>query len=274
MRERPTPLDLLGLPVHPVTMQQALNLVELELTSRRSRPGDRPLRHVALNAAKVVGACDDPRLAKVIRRADLVTADGVGVLALARRLGHRLPERVTGIDLMEGLCARAALRGWPIYLLGGRPGVAEGAAASLGRRYRALRVVGTSHGFYRESEVEAVADRVAASRARLLFVAMNTPRKEHFGDRWGERSGVDFVMGVGGAFDVLCGHRRRAPVWVQGIGLEWAWRWAQEPRRLASRYGLGGVRFGRRLLLADRPVPPPAATADAQPPVPADERAG
>ncbi len=269
MKDRPPPLDLLGLPVHPVTMPQALNLVESALL-RGGRP--RPVRHVALNAAKVVEACDDPRLARVIRRADLVTADGVGVLALARRLGARLPERVTGIDLMEGLCARAALRGWPVYLLGGHRGVAEGAAASLVRRYRALRVVGTSHGYFREAEVENVADRVAASRARLLFVAMNTPRKEHFGDRWAERAGVDFVMGVGGAFDVLCGQRRRAPVWVQGLGLEWAWRWAQEPRRLAPRYGLGGLRFTRRLLLADRRVP-----AGPEEPVPertADERAG
>lgn len=272
MRDRPEPLDLLGLPVHPVTMQQALNLVEAGLVARSGRRAARPVRHVALNAAKVVEAADDPRLARVIRRADLVTADGVGVLALARRLGARLPERVTGIDLMEGLCARAALRSWPIYLLGGRPGVAEGAAASLVRRYRALRVVGTGHGYFRESEVEVVADRVAASRARLLFVAMNTPRKEYFGDRWGERAGVDFVMGVGGAFDVLCGQRRRAPMWVQGLGLEWTWRWAQEPRRLAPRYGLGGVCFARRLLLADRRVPGTVPDDRSEPA--ADERVG
>ena len=274
MRDRPPPLDLLGLPVHPVTMQQALNLVESELAGRAGDRAARPVRHVALNAAKVVDACDDPRLARVIRRADLVTADGVGVLALARRLGHRLPERVTGIDLMEGLCARAALRSWPVYLLGGHPGVAEGAATSLVRRYRALRVVGTSHGYFRESEVESVADRVASSGARLLFVAMNTPRKEHFGDRWAERAAVDFVMGVGGAFDVLCGRRRRAPVWLQGLGLEWAWRWAQEPRRLAPRYGLGGVRFSRRLLLADRQVPPDLLPADPRPAPRVGQRAG
>jgi N-acetylglucosaminyldiphosphoundecaprenol N-acetyl-beta-D-mannosaminyltransferase len=274
LKDRPAPLDLLGLPVHPVTMQQALNLVESELTGRGGSSGLRPVRHVALNAAKVVDAGDDPRLARVIRRADLVTADGVGVIALARRLGQRLPERVTGIDLMEGLCARAALRGWPIYMLGGRPGVAEGAAASLVRRYPALRVVGTSHGYFRESEVPAVADRIAISGAQLLFVAMNTPRKEHFGDRWGERAGVDFVMGVGGAFDVLCGQRRRAPIWVQGLGLEWVWRWGQEPRRLAHRYGLGGLRFSRRLLLADRPVPPDEQTTATHAASRSDDRVG
>jgi N-acetylglucosaminyldiphosphoundecaprenol N-acetyl-beta-D-mannosaminyltransferase len=252
----PKPVDLLGLPVHPVSMQQALNLVESRLVERPGVVRGRPFRHVALNAAKWVGARDDERLARVIRRADLVTADGVGVLALARRLGRPLPERVTGIDLMDGLCARAELRGWPVYLLGGRRGVAEGAATALLRRYRDLRIAGTFHGYFQEGEVSAVADRVAASGARLLFVAMNTPRKEHFGDRWGERAGVDFVMGVGGAFDVLCGHRKRAPAWVQGLGLEWAWRWAQEPRRLAPRYGYGSMRFVRRIVLADRPVPP------------------
>ena len=160
---------------------------------------------------------------------------------------------------MDALAARAAMRGWSVYLLGGHPGVAEGAAAALLRRYRDLRIAGTSHGYFQDQDVEAVADRVATSGARLLFVGMNTPRKEHFGDRWGARAGVDFVMGVGGAFDVLCGRKRRAPLLLQAVGLEWAFRWAQEPLRLAPRYGWGSARFLRRLMLQDRFVPPPAA---------------
>ena len=252
--KRPRPLDLLGLPVHPVSMQQAVMLVEQAIESGACGRGAPPFRHLALNAAKVVSAADDPRLARVVRAADIVTADGVGVLLLARRLGLRLPERVTGIDLMDALSARAAMAGWPVFLLGGRPGVPEGAATALRRRYRDLRIVGTEHGYFAEDAIASVADRVAASGARLLFVGMNTPAKEYFGDRWGERAGVDFVMGVGGAFDVLCGQRRRAPLWVQGLGLEWAWRWAQEPVRLAPRYGRDGLRFVFRLL-GSQPIP-------------------
>ncbi len=250
---RPDPVDLLGLPVHPVTMQQAVLLVE-QAVHERIRTRGEPFRHVALNAAKVVLAADRADLADAVRRADLVTADGVGVLALARRVGVALPERVTGIDLMDALCARAAAHGWGVSLLGGRPGVAEGAATALVRRYRDLRIVGTHHGFFEPEEGEELADRIAASGARMLFVGMNTPRKELFGQHRAAAAGVDFVMGVGGAFDVLCGRRRRAPRWLQGLGLEWAYRWAQEPLRLAPRYGLGGLRFARRLVEAE-PIP-------------------
>lgn len=248
---QPDPVDLLGLPVHPVTMQQAVLLVERAVEARIGTRGA-PFHHVALNASKFVYAADRVDLAATVRAADLVTADGVGVLALARRVGVRLPERVTGIDLMDALCARAAAHGWPVWLLGGRPGVAEGAATALVRRYRDLRVVGTGDGYFEPETAEAVAGRIASSGARLLFVGMNTPRKELFGQRWGPATGADFVMGVGGAFDVLCGRRRRAPRWLQGLGLEWAFRWAQEPLRLAPRYGLGGARFARRLATARR----------------------
>jgi len=230
-------------------MQQALNIIEDQIERRGSMPEEGPFRHVALNAAKVVAALEDEGLAAAIRGAGLVTADGVGVLALAARRGRRLPERVTGIDLMEGLCARAAQRGWPVYFLGGEPGVAAGAAAALSDRYPGLRVVGAEHGFFKDDQVAA--HRVAVASARLLFIGLATPRKEHFAQEWGGRTGADFVMGVGGAFDVLCGRRRRAPMWVQGVGLEWAFRWAQEPRRLARRYGWDGLRFAARLVLPE-----------------------
>jgi len=162
---------------------------------------------------------------------------------MSRRLGYRLPERVTGIDLMDRLCARAAAEGWPVALLGGREGVASAASTSLRRRYRGLRVAFCAHGYFAPSAAPDMAEAIAASGARLLFVGMNTPRKEDFVALQGARTGVDFAMGVGGAFDVFGGRIRRAPKLVQELGLEWAWRWAQEPKRLASRYGWDGARF-------------------------------
>ena len=247
MIEHPPPITLLGLPVHPVTLNQAVLIVERAVIA-----GQRPtaLRHVALNSAKVVGCGDDPMLREAVQRAGLVTADGVGVLLLARRLGRPLPARVTGIDLMEALCARAAIRGWPIYLLGAEPGVADAAAHTLRARYPSLQVAGTHHGFFPPSDEPAVARRVRESGARLLFVGMNTPRKETFVHTYADAAGVDFAMGVGGAFDVLADRVRRAPLWMQGAGFEWAWRWAQEPRRLFPRYGIDGARFLVRLARA------------------------
>lgn len=247
----PAPVRLLGLPVHPVTPHQAVLVVERAVAAgQRSRA----MRHVALNAAKVVACADDPTLRAAVERAELVTADGVGVLLLARRLGVHLPGRVTGIDLMDALCARAALRRWPVFLLGARPGVAEVAAGTLQERYPHLPVAGCHHGYFAEDEATRIAERVRASGARLLFVGMNTPRKERFVEEQADRAGVDFAMGVGGALDVLAHRVRRAPLLVQGAGLEWAWRWAQEPRRLFPRYGIDGVRFLTRVA-AGRPIP-------------------
>lgn len=238
--------DLLGFPVHPVREDEAV----VRVFDALDRPGP-AFRHVALNAAKVVAARRDPALAAHIRTADLVTADGVGVLALARRLGTPLPERVTGIDLMHRLCAEAARRDRSVFLLGAAPGVADEAAGILRDRYPGLQVAGTGAGDWdpeRLDQEQDHVDAVAASGADLLFVALGTPRKEAFCARWAERCGAGFVMGVGGAFDVVAGRLRRAPVVVQRLGLEWAWRWAQEPVRLAPRYGLDGARFVRLLL--------------------------
>lgn len=247
MNALPPPLRLLGLPVHPVTLNQAALYVERAILAGQQ---PRALRHIALNAAKVVACGDDANLRRIVTRAELVTADGAGVLLLARRLGHRLPERVTGIDLMEALCARAAIRGWPIYLLGARPGVAQEAASHLRARYPGLHVAGTRDGYFPEEDSASVADSVRSTGARLLFVGMNTPRKEQFVETQADRAGVDFAMGVGGAFDVLAHRVRRAPVFLQGAGLEWAWRWAQEPRRLFPRYGVDGARFLAQVALA------------------------
>jgi N-acetylglucosaminyldiphosphoundecaprenol N-acetyl-beta-D-mannosaminyltransferase len=224
-------------------MNQAVLQVERFVASGEAARRGRPFVHVALNGPKWVAARDKPELALSVTRADLVTADGVGILAMARRLGYALPERVTGIDLMDRLCARAAAEGWPVALLGGREGVASAASTALRRRYRGLRIVYCAHGYFAPSAAPDVAEAIAASGARLLFVGMNTPRKEDFVALQGVRAGVDFAMGVGGAFDVLGGRIRRAPRLVQELGLEWAWRWAQEPKRLASRYGWDGARF-------------------------------
>ena len=238
------PLDLLGVPVHPVTLADAVDAV---VRAVEDWSDGEPFRHVAVNANKLLACRADDQLARAVAEADLATADGVGALLMARRLGLRLPERVTGIDLFLELLGPAAARGWPIYLLGAAPGVADAAATALQARHPDLVIAGARDGYFPAGSEDAVAQAVADSGARLLFVALPTPRKELFVQR--HAHGVAFAMGVGGAFDVLCGRIPRAPRAVQQVGMEWAWRWAREPRRLAGRYGLGGVAFLRALVL-------------------------
>jgi exopolysaccharide biosynthesis WecB/TagA/CpsF family protein len=242
----PERIHLLGAPLDAVTLDDAVKLVDEAVASRR------PTLNASLNAAKLVRIQTDSELRESVELCDLVTADGVPVVWAARALGHPVPGRVNGTDLMELLFAHAAERGYSVYLFGSEPGILSGARAEIERRHPAIRIVGMQHGFFAPSEEEAVVRRIAAARPDILFIALGTPQKELFQARHRDELGVPFTMGVGGSFEVLAGVRRRAPRWAQRTGLEWAFRMAQEPGRLAGRYVVGNTRFvylvGREVL--------------------------
>jgi N-acetylglucosaminyldiphosphoundecaprenol N-acetyl-beta-D-mannosaminyltransferase len=200
-------------------------------------------QHASVNAAKVVRLQHDVELRQAIESCELVTADGQPVVWAARLLGHPIPERVAGIDLMEALLDLSEQRSYRVYLLGARPEVLDDAAAEIRRRHPAVSIVGRHHGYFSPSEEAALVADVAAARPDLLFIALETPQKELFLARHRDTLRVPFSMGVGGAFDVLAGRRRRAPRWAQRAGLEWVFRLAQDPRRLARRYVVGNTRF-------------------------------
>ena len=199
--------------------------------------------HASLNAAKVVNAQKDNELQAALWRFDFVTADGQSVVWAAHLLGAPVPERLPGVDLMEAILERAAVRGWRIYLLGAKPKILELATAKLMGRYPKLSIAGSRHGYFSHDEEQAVVNEVRAARADVLFVALGSPEKELFLDRHREKLGVAFAMGVGGAFDVIAGVRKRAPKALQRMGLEWAFRLVQEPLRLSPRYFMSNALF-------------------------------
>jgi N-acetylglucosaminyldiphosphoundecaprenol N-acetyl-beta-D-mannosaminyltransferase len=163
-------------------------------------------------------------------------------------LGHRLPARIAGVDLMEALLAHAASRGYSVYLLGARPQVVAACVARARERYPALRVAGFRDGYFQRGEEGDVVAAIRAARPDILFLGFGTPAKEYFMHRRHRELEVPFVMGVGGTFDVLAGLVPRAPRWMQRSGLEWAFRLAQEPRRMWRRYLLGNTRFAALVL--------------------------
>lgn len=172
-------------------------------------------------------------------RARYVTADGVPVVLMARAAGAAI-ERVTGADLVVPLCRAAAERGLPVHFFGTSAAVLERTAAVVTAENPDLVVAGhesPAFGFVPESdEARACVDRIAASGARICFVALGAPKQELFADMAAARiPGVTFVC-VGAALDFLAGVQVRAPRAVQAIGMEWAWRLAHDPRRLADRY--------------------------------------
>ena len=144
-------------------------------------------------------------------------------------------------------------------MLGARPGVAELAAERLRHRLPGLRLVGTHHGYSGNAEADAVARRVRATGASLLMVALGQPRQEHWLQRHLPVTGARVGVAVGGFLDFAAGVVRRAPPWVDRVDLEWAFRLAQEPRRLASRYLVGNAVFAWRACTATVPAPPSPA---------------
>jgi N-acetylglucosaminyldiphosphoundecaprenol N-acetyl-beta-D-mannosaminyltransferase len=228
---------VLGCRIDRLTMQETV------ARCREALLEGRYLQHMAVNAAKVVAMGDDAEIRDIVEGCELVTADGQAVVWASRLLGDPLPERVAGIDLMHRLIAVAADEGHRVYLLGARKDVLERAVARFRAQHPRLTVAGYRDGYFSEDEWPDVAAHVRASGADMLFVAISSPTKERFLGRYGRQLGVPFVMGVGGAVDVVAGVTRRAPVSWQRLGLEWLYRLLQEPRRMFKRYAATNTRF-------------------------------
>ena len=199
-------------------------------------------QHVVVNVAKLVNMQNDLVLSNSIRECDIINIDGMGIVLGARFLGYNIPERVAGIDLFLKLISMSAKKNYPIYLLGSKDEVVRNTASKLRLLYPKINIAGYHHGYFWENEEEIV-KKIKVSGAKLLFVAITSPKKENFINRWKEKLGVTFVMGVGGTFDVISGKVNRAPLWMQKYGLEWFFRIIQEPRRMWKRYLVTNTKF-------------------------------
>jgi len=200
--------------------------------------GDRPAQVVTLGTEMVVAAQRDARFRATLAASALNVCDTVGVLAAARRRGARMSARVTGVELLERLCAAAAKEALPIYLLGGAPGVAIEAAQRLAERFPGLRVAGAADGYFPVDRSAAVAEAIARSGARLLFVGLGSPRQELWLADHLAASGAGAGIGVGGAFDAIVGRVPRAPERWQRLNLEWLYRLLREPHRWRRQLAL------------------------------------
>lgn len=191
---------------------------------------------VAINPEKVVKAQTDEALKELLNEAEMPIADGIGVVLASRWRGGKVRERVTGVETMLHLCRHAAARGYPVFLLGAKPGVAEKAARILQSRYPGLQVAGTQHGYFDDDR--EVVEQINRSGARILFVAMGSPRQEYWIRKHRDDLAPRILQGVGGSLDVICGHIPRAPEWMQRMGLEWLYRLIKEPSRWRRQLAL------------------------------------
>lgn len=240
-------VDVLGVPVDRVTLDEASEAAASLWESAGSH------HVVTVNPELIMAALegpDGPALRRVLAEASLSVADGVGVVWASRLLDEPLPGRVPGIELAERLLERAAAAGKRLFLLGGRPGVAEEAAKRLEERYPGLNVAGTYHGYFdtRPAEGDEGVEAVAGCKVDLLLVGMGAPKQELWIARRKEQLGAKVMIGVGGALDVFAGRVKRAPAFLRRAGLEWAYRLATQPWRARRMTAL--PRFALRVLQA------------------------
>lgn len=221
-------ISLLGVKVHCLNMQVTLDAIREFVRSGK------PHMIVTADASGIVIAQDDAEFREIVNQADLVTPDGSGILKGAAMLGTPLESRVSGVDIAREMCRLSAEDGFSVFFLGAEPGVAEQAVENLGRQFPGMHVAGIHHGYFKPDQDAEIAAKVKESGAQALLVAMGIPRQEKFIQKYMGEMGICVAMGVGGSFDVFAGKVKRAPVWFQKHGLEWAYRLVQDPSKMSK----------------------------------------
>jgi exopolysaccharide biosynthesis WecB/TagA/CpsF family protein len=228
-------ISVLGVQIDKLTREQALDEIG-------GWSDGKPRMLAYVNAHTLNLAAGDPALREALANSDLVLNDGIGLSLAARMRGERFPENLNGSDFTLHLLALAASCGQNVFLLGGKPGVAETAARRLSERIDGLRIAGTCHGYTGERE-DVLVRRIRDTSADLLVVALGNPRQELWLTRNLHATGVSIGVGVGAFLDFSAGTVRRAPSWMNTLGIEWCFRFAQEPWRLWRRYLIGNPLF-------------------------------
>jgi len=191
-----------------------------------------PHQIITANPLMLIAAQKSTHLANALHGADLVLPESVSLHWALERQGHRLPPRLSGIDLMLQLLEQSAGLGWSVFFLGAAPGIAQKAAQRMKNRIPKLKLRGIENGYFDPDHENQVIARVARAKPDLLFVGMDVPRQDAWIHQHLTSLGAKVVMGVGGSFDVLAGQLPRAPLWMRRSGTEWLFRLLRQPSRL------------------------------------------
>ena len=233
----PSRIEIMGAPIDPWTMGQTVQATEWFIRNRR-------FAHlIGVNADKLLQMQDDSRMDEIVRRCEIVNADGASMVMASKKLGVSIPERVAGIDLMWYLCSLAERDGNRVFLLGAKDAVVKQTAEVLTKRHPKLVIAGLRDGYFDEAEFDAVVREVQDARPHIVFVGITSPKKEQLIERFRKLGSRAVFVGVGGSFDVISGNIPRAPMWMQRMNLEWLFRMVNEPKRLFKRYLVGNTRF-------------------------------
>jgi N-acetylglucosaminyldiphosphoundecaprenol N-acetyl-beta-D-mannosaminyltransferase len=251
-------LDLGGTFIDQIDLTAAVERIRQFLRSGQ------PHQVVTVNLDFLSIAARNPEFQATLNNADLAVADGMPLVWLSRLRGQPLAERVAGVELVTESCRIAAEQGLRVFLLGAGPGVAEAAGKRLQAMYPGLEIAGTYSppiGSLRQRENDRIVRMIRNASPDFLFVALGAPRQDMWIREHQHQLQVPVAMGVGCVFDLLTGSVKRAPVWMQRRGLEWAFRLVQEPTRLWRRYLVNDLPMLARLALTGPTREPSEALA-------------
>jgi len=230
-------IKILNTYIDALTMEETIEKVENYIKEKKC------VQHVVVNAGKINLIQEDKKLRDIISSCPLINADGQGVVWASRVLGQPLPERVTGIDLFQKLVEISAQKGYRLFFFGAKEDVVVKVINIYKEKYPTLKIAGYRNGYFKEEENLEIAEQIRDTNPDILFVAFSSPKKEYWINEYMDVMKVPFAMGVGGSFDVIAGKTKRAPKWMQKCGLEWFYRFVQEPGRMWKRYIIGNCRF-------------------------------
>lgn len=227
------PVKILGVPVHPLTMNESVAVLEEKLQKKEQA-------FVVTANAEIIMMCQQDKEYNniVSEQADLVLPDGAGAVWAGRYLGNEVPERVAGFDLYNQLLKLSADKGYKAYFFGGAPDVAEAAKNKAEELYPGVQIVGCRNGYFTKAEEETIIKEINDAAPDMLFVALGAPKQEKWLVKYRNQLKPRILMGIGGSFDVLAGKMERAPKWMQEASLEWAFRLYKQPSRFMRMLAL------------------------------------
>jgi len=233
-------LEVFGVRTNILTFDEAVEILESFLRSGKTH-------YINVNAvSEIIMAYKNEKFKNVINNADLIIPDGMPLVWLSRLLGYKLAQRVTGPDLMLTICARSAITGHSHFFYGGKEDVPELLAQRLSQQFPGLRIAGGYSPPFRplkKEEDDAVVDMINSSHADFLWVGLGAPKQNFWVANHVDKLNVSVIAGVGAAFDYHSGEMRRAPKWLQNIGLEWIFRLTHYPGSVWKKYAKNLPKF-------------------------------
>jgi N-acetylglucosaminyldiphosphoundecaprenol N-acetyl-beta-D-mannosaminyltransferase len=223
-------INILNCPIDKLTMDETVDIIDKSIQDKIN------FHHVVVNAAKMVHMQKDKELYESVVNSDIINPDGQAVVWASRFLNQPLPEKVSGIDLMQNLVKLAHEKNHRVFFFGAKEEVVKGVVDKYTAIYSNNIIAGYRNGYFEKVDEEQIAKQISESSADILFVAISSPTKEIFLNKYKNIINIPFIMGVGGSFDVVSGKVTRAPFWMQQSGLEWFYRFLQEPGRMWKRY--------------------------------------